>query len=166
MVLTAKSFLSWSQQEIAVLANKTIPEVSRIAGIDAKLPVLMGFSAGGQVAFLIWAQDAGNLGGLIINAAEPLDASQRAVLPLPQEPGFKSTPIFCIVGDKDSRCQFWKKLEDPWRKGGVPLTMRYVANQGHTWLIHGEEKAELEKWLDQVAAGKKSGMDAGKDKGL
>src|SRR5262245_52241431 len=51
---TQKKWGGWTSDEAEKLVAKTLPEAAKTAGVDAKRPVLIGFSAGGQMAIELW----------------------------------------------------------------------------------------------------------------
>ena len=64
-----------------------------------------------------------------------------------------SAHIRLACGD-DRGSRIWTKVEDDWRKAGVPLTVDYVPHGKHQWLVAGDRVQELDDWLAAVAAGK------------
>lgn len=159
LVLTKKQWAGWAEEEMKLLMDKTLPEVEKVPGIDARRPLLMGFSAGGQAALSYWEAAPEKAGGLIVDAAYPLDMAAYArgqvqAMKLPQNEAIKQTPIFSLVGDQDGGHQLWKKCEDDWRKAGVPLTVEYVPGGKHQWLFGKGQLERLGRWLDEVSAGK------------
>ncbi|MFB3890844.1 MAG: tetratricopeptide repeat protein [Phycisphaerae bacterium] len=179
LVLTRKNWMGWSGEDAVKLLNKTLPEVGKIEGIDVRRPILMGFSAGGQMALSLWADNADKFGGLIIDAAYPVsqtvEGGRLVAKPLepPKGKDVRKTPILVVVGTEDfgaggnaaaakargikPLCEMWRKVEKPWTDAGVPLTIEYVQGAGHGWLLRPSDKANLavlEKWLDEVAQGK------------
>ena len=64
------------------------------------------------------------------------------------------SPMFVLVGEQDGGSALWKSAQQSWAQGGVPLTVHYVPDKGHQWLFGKAQVTELEKWLEQVAAGK------------
>lgn len=148
LVVTDKSFQGWTDAEAAQLFGRTLPEVSRIAGIDARKPILMGFSGGGQLAIALWRARPGNYGGVILDAAYPIETGDgRQRLMDPPDGGGRSVPLFALVGDRDEVAAAWKKVEEKWKQAGVPLTIRFVPGRGHEWLFGDEETAALDAWL-------------------
>ncbi len=168
LVPTEKRWDAWREGEAARLLDKSVPDVvATVPGIDATRPVLMGFSAGGQMALEMWGKDPGRFGGLVLDAAYPLDmtayrAGRPAVRPLPEGEGVKKTPFFVVVGDADDGSWLWKEAEKPWRAGGVPLTVEYVAGGKHAWLFGPSQTDALTAWLGEVAAGGLPGAPAPK----
>lgn len=159
LVLTRKQWTGWDGREMNMLVRNTLPEVGKIPGIDAGRPIFMGFSAGGQAALVQWGADPAAVGGLILDAAYPIDLEafgrgQTKVMPLPGNEAIKKVPMFVLVGDQDGGAKVWKKCEDDWRKAGVPITIEYVAGGRHQWLFGKSQLDTLGKWLEEVAADK------------
>jgi ankyrin repeat protein/predicted esterase len=153
VVFTKKDFRNWDGGDIPKL-GKTLDEVAKIEGISCDRPILMGHSAGGQMALLLWHGAPKGLGGLVLNAAYPIravSANQAQLIPPPQDAAIKTTPIYALVGTKDGGSQVWQQAEPAYNKVGVPTTVRYVEGKGHQWLLDKSEMPAFEKWLDQTA---------------
>ncbi len=159
LVLTQKQFKAWRGDEMASLLKVTLPDAHKIPGIDARWPVLMGYSAGGQMALNVWPKNAGKFGGMIIDAAYPLvrGAGGYSFMPVPEGEGVRKCPIFVLVGGNDGGAASWKRAEDVWVKAGVPLKVTYVPGKGHAWLFGPKQLDDLDVWLGEVAAGKLPG---------
>lgn len=155
LVLTYKNFAGWSDADAHKLWDKTLPHAAGIAGLDVTTPILLGFSAGGQLALYQWRDDPGRFGGLVIDAAYPIDFVGRQMkrMDVPTTQSVKKTPMLALVGEKDNGAQVWRALESKWIDAGVPLTVLYVPDKGHAWLFGKEQVAVLENWLTQVQAG-------------
>ncbi|HWE01170.1 MAG TPA: hypothetical protein VG326_02080 [Tepidisphaeraceae bacterium] len=158
LVLTQKNYGFWSDPDVTALLDKTLPEVAKIDGVDAKKPILIGFSAGGQVALQLWRQHPDAYGGLVVDSAYPIDMEKYAVgkiepFAIPKDPGIKSCPIFVLVGGADGGTQMWKVVEKSWRQAEIPLSVYVVPGAGHAWLFDGEHLAFLHDWLKQVHSG-------------
>lgn len=160
---TQKEWDSWSPADAAKLLNVTAPAVAkRCPGIDVEKPVLVGYSAGGQMALSIWEKNAAALGGLVLDAAYPVDpaAANRGeivVMKLPPGDAVKRVPFFVLVGDQDGGTSVWQQVESEWRQAGVPLTLDVIAGGKHEWLLREKQAAALLTWLGEVAAGKFAG---------
>jgi predicted esterase len=156
LVLTQKQYAGWTEDDASRLVEKTLPDVAKHKELDAKRPVLLGYSAGGQIALELWYADPSRWGGLVLDAAYPIRAENGKFVPRdpPRNEGIQKTPLFVLVGDKDGGAGLWKNLAPKWRDAKVPLTIQLVEGKGHTWLFGKAEIALLGKWLDDVAAGK------------
>ncbi len=160
VVFTQKQWMGWTGPEAQRLIDKTLPELAKVEGLDARRPILLGFSAGGQIALQLWKSSPQRFGGLVLDAAYPINMAQSrpgkmAVLGPPPDAG--QTPIYVIVGEKDQNGAgwgVWKNAAGPWLKAGVPLRIRHVPEKGHQWLFGPAETADLLAWLDDLAAGK------------
>ena len=164
LVFTQKNFMGWGDEDAAAM-DKTLEAVGRIAGIDANRPVLMGFSAGGQMGLTLWGRKPGRWGGLVLDAAYPTDMEAYVqgrvqAMTLPKDEAVRKVPIFAVVGQKDGGLAMWKKVQKPWLDAGVPLTLVEVPDKAHTWLFGREQRELLDGWLGEVAAGKLPGQPA------
>jgi predicted esterase len=163
LVPVQKGWAGWTDVDAAKLLVKTLPDVAKTPGVDVKKPVLLGFSAGGQMALQLWEKEPAKFGGLVLDAAYPIDMdayreNQVALAKAtPAGEAVKGVPIFVLVGDKDGAHVVWKQAEEPWRKAGVPLTIEYVAGGKHAWLFGKSQTEALDAWLRDVAAGKAPG---------
>ncbi|HYF50652.1 MAG TPA: tetratricopeptide repeat protein [Planctomycetota bacterium] len=160
LVTTRKQWMGWNSDDAEKLISKTLPHAAKIEGLDAAKPILMGYSAGGQLALQLWDRDPSLFGGMVLDAAYPLDMQkyqQRQTVPqeLPKNEAYKNVPIFAICGGDDGGTALWKQVEEPWKKAGVPLTFKVVPGKGHTWLFGQAETEELLKWLEEVKQPKK-----------
>jgi hypothetical protein len=115
------------------------------------------------MALLLWQKKPGDFGGLVLDAAYPVEmvavdsAIRLRPMDLPKGEAIKGTPIFAIVGQADqggAAVATWKQASAKWLPAGVPLTLRIVPNKGHQWLFDQQQAAVLYEWLSQVAAGK------------
>jgi len=160
LVPTQKDWRFWSAPDVEKLLNKTLPEVAKVPGIEARQPILMGYSAGGQAALMVWQANPGKFGarrfgGLILDAAYPVRQTPKGVeiVQLADDPAAKQTPFYVLVGEKDGGCQVWRNLEPIWRRAGVPITVRYIPDKGHAWLFGPKELDELDAWLKALRGG-------------
>jgi predicted esterase len=130
--------------------------VAKIPGIDARRPVLMGYSAGGQMALSLWRGEPKRFGGLILDATYPVrrTATGFAPIPLPDDEAIQKTPVFVLVGGNDGGSKLWRDAAPRWREAAVPLTLRVIPGKGHTWLVGAAQIDEIVQWLKGLAAGK------------
>ncbi len=159
LVITNKQWASWTSEEGQKLLEKTLPDVAKNPAVSIAKPYLMGFSAGGQMALEFFWANGSKFGGLILDAAYPLDLSTYAQgradpHALPKDPAIQKVPFFVLVGDQDGGSQLWKKVEPDWKQARIPLTIRYVPGRRHEWLFGGAETEALEQWLKEIEAGK------------
>jgi len=75
----------------------------------------------------------------------------------PDDPAIRTVPMFVLVGEDDGGARAWQAVAQPWRAAGVPLIVHYVPGKGHAWLFGKKQIADLNGWLEQVAAGKLPG---------
>jgi predicted esterase len=156
MVFTQKQFMGWNGAEIHKLSGKTLDDAAKIPGLDARRPILMGYSAGGQAAIILWQSKPELLGGLLLCAAYPVarGPSGVSVLDPPKSDAVKTCPFFALVGTQDNGSRAWQRAEESWRDAGVPLTVRYVEGKGHTYLFGGKVMTDVYAWLEAIGAGK------------
>ena len=160
-VPTQKQWFGWTEEEGERLLNRTLPDVAKIDGIDVKRPLLMGFSAGGQMALVLWKENPDKFGGLVLDAAYPVSMVQdgeKVRSKMMDLPGgdVKKTPFFVIIGSKDQREQakvVWQQTAAKWIPAGVPLSIEVVPDRGHDWLFSQTEVVRLQDWLKRVKAG-------------
>jgi predicted esterase len=160
LVPNQKPWGAWSGEELKRLMEKSLPDAGQVEGIDPKKPILLGFSAGGQAALILWSTDPARLGGLVVDAAYPIRVEpdpkggfRQATLSPPDSPAVKSVPIYVLVGEADQGgrgLDIWRKVESTWRTAGVPLTVRTVPGKGHQWLVGPKEADALEAWLKAI----------------
>ena len=166
LVFTQKDFRGWSVNDDLGTFAATLAAAGKTAGIDARKPILLGFSGGGQRALDLWQQKPDNYGGLVLDAAYPvkrLSDGRFVAMALGEGAGnqaIKTVPVLALVGLEDDGFEVWQHIEPNWRKAGVPLKVIYVPGKGHQWLFDDLRTRELEKWLVQVADGKLPGQRA------
>ena len=103
LVFTRKSFAGWSGDDIPKL-ERTLQALATIDGLDVRQPLLLGYSAGGQMAMILWRQGLERWGGLVLDAAYPIDPSvvPPSVLPPPKtDKAARQTPVLVLVGTRD-----------------------------------------------------------------
>lgn len=158
LVFTQKNYLGWTGPDANAMMLKTVPAVAKIEGVDASKPVLLGFSAGGQLALQMWQQHPGSFGGMILDAAYPIDMQrlqqhQLAAMALPNNDAIQKCPTFVLVGADDGLAKVWPLVEKSWRDAKIPLTIHIIPGKGHTWLLDAAQSKSVHAWLKRVAAG-------------
>jgi S-formylglutathione hydrolase FrmB len=110
----------------------------------------------------LYLQDPSLFGGLILDAAYPVDIEQylRGKVALANLPTDKDmlaavgkVPFFVLVGTADGGSRFWRQAETPYREAGMPLVVHYVKGGKHAWLLGKHQLAALLAWLDEVIGG-------------
>ncbi len=146
------SYVGWSSPEIKALFSRTLPEIARRPEIDAQLPLVIGFSAGGQMALHLWQKAPEVLGGLVLVGTIPALVSDQTESPvaLPPTELVQGTAVLSFVGEKERGASEWARVAPAWLTAGVPLTLQIVPARAHQWLIDAPEKALLESWLTAV----------------
>lgn len=157
VVFTQKDFRGWSQADAEKL-QRTLDHLGKVEGLSSEKPFLLGYSAGGQMALILWKSQPSRWGGLILDAAYPVkfDADRKpslADLPADAE-AIKKVPMYVLVGSNDGGARIWQEAEKKYREAGVPLQVEYVEGQGHTWLVGKAQVERLSIWLGAVAGGK------------
>jgi predicted esterase len=159
LVFTQKQYNGWSDADAKALVEKTLPAVAKIKSVDATRPVLLGYSAGGQMALELYFDQPGQWGGLLLDAAYPLavQGGQYVLRNLPADTAALSkTPILAVVGEKDGGLAMWQKALPIWQAAGLSVQLESVPGQGHAWLLQGEVLKTALTWLEGVG-GKQPG---------
>jgi len=160
VVFTQKQFGGWKLDE-SLRLKRTLPFFKKIPGLDAEKPIILAYSAGGQMGLSLWGTDPGAWGGMIINSVYPILMTPQGIKmpPPPKDKAIRTTPFFVLVGTADQGSQFWRMAEGKWREAGVPLELHYIPGGKHEWLFRGEQVKLLLKWLDAVKKGECPGAD-------
>jgi len=163
-VFTQKQFLSWTPEEMNKIWESVL-DIGKQAGVDARKPVLMGFSAGGQAALECWSGQPDWWSALLLDAAYPIDinsvkGNQVSALPLTPAMRAANTPILALVGGTDGGSQLWQAIAPAWVKVGQPVELHVVPGKGHEFLFSGEEWKATLKFLDALKPLGKAKKDA------
>lgn len=153
VVFTKKSYAGWSPADAARLP-KTLDALAAIEGLSDNRPILLGFSAGGQMALALWRAGGNGLGGLILDAAYPVIRNAQGQfdrMELPESLGARRVPIFVLVGSKDEGSSMWKQMESTFKAGGVRINLNVIPDKGHEWLFSENELQLLDLWIQEVA---------------
>lgn len=153
VVFTKKNYAGWSPADVTRLP-KTLDALAAIEGLSDDRPVLMGFSAGGQMALMLWKAGGNGLGGLILDAAYPVVRNAEGQfdrMELPENPGARRVPMFVLVGGKDQGAEMWKQMEATLRAGGIRASVNVVPDRGHEWLFGENELQLLDLWIQEIA---------------
>ncbi len=158
MVFPQKDFRGWAMADAQKAFSISVPDAVKTEGLSAERPLLMGYSAGGQIALTMWHANPGTFGGLITSAAYPIDTeayqTRRKLVALDPPNGADKTPILAMVGGNDGGARLWVQVRDKWSAAGVPLTLHVIPGKGHTWLFNRHGLEILDKWLVKVMDGK------------
>lgn len=158
LVPTHKQWRGWTAKEARQLMEKTLPHAAKTEGLDADKPILMGFSAGGQIALQLWQTRPDAFGGLILSAAYPVTQGNNGVQPLPlpeDKVARQATPILAAVGSNDGGAKLWERTQPAWQDAGIPLQLEIVPEGRHEWLLKGPTLTRTYQWLDAVKSGKR-----------
>lgn len=141
-------YAGWTSEDVRTLFGELMPVAAKTPGIDPREPVVIGWSAGGQMALHLWQTSAQALGGVVLVGTTP------ELLPgkMPPRDAVEGTAVLSIVGALERGAPDWKAAFEGWRAWGVPLTLKVVPDRAHEWLF--SEKPEqnfLETWLDAIS---------------
>ncbi|MBF5042661.1 hypothetical protein FGE12_09635 [Aggregicoccus sp. 17bor-14] len=143
-----KDFHSWRSDEANRLMGVTLPSLAQQPGLEARRPVLLGFSAGGQLALLLWQGHPELLGGAVLMATSPVDARGDAIAAPEASPAVLArAPLLVLTGERDVGAGPWRAAEGRLRRAGAVLQVRTVPERGHEWLLEGAQLDALERWL-------------------
>jgi alpha-beta hydrolase superfamily lysophospholipase len=154
-VFPQKQYAGWTDQERTALAP-TIADLAKVPGLNATKPVLMGFSAGGQAALMMWELKPAAYGGLLLNSAYPVDVNmatrQAALITLTKDEIDAKVPVLAIIGGDDPSIQTWMAEGPVWAKAGIPVSMSMVKGKKHEFLYSGDAWKAVLKFLDALPA--------------
>ncbi|MBJ6760502.1 hypothetical protein JGU66_06980 [Myxococcaceae bacterium JPH2] len=140
----------WSGAEANRLMLGVVPDVARVPGVDARRPVLLGFSAGAQMALELGAARPDVVGGLALVAGSPRISRADERTP-PVGLATARVPLVSWIGALDGSAPLWREAREPWLAAGLLLELREVPGQGHAWLLADPAvRAALLAWLDDL----------------
>lgn len=149
LVVTEKDFSEWRGQEANRLMLGTLPDVARLPEVDVRQPVLLGFSAGAQMALELWAARPGALGGLVLLSGAPR-LSQGSEAQPPRGEARAQVPLLALVGARDGSAPLWREASHTWSTAGLRLEVYEVPGRGHEWLLaEAAPLARVLEWLQQ-----------------
>ncbi|MGE6761333.1 hypothetical protein ACQKGO_25170 [Corallococcus interemptor] len=141
----------WSGADANRVMLGTLPEVARVPGVDAERPVLLGFSAGAQMALELWAARPEAFRALVLVAGAPR-LSRGDELHPPHGPAHARVPLLSFIGETDGSAPLWRTALEAWRAAGLRLDSREVPGQGHTWLLsQPDEQRALFQFLAELS---------------
>lgn len=151
LVVTDKDFSGWRGQEANRLMLGTLPDVARLPGVDVRQPVLLGFSAGAQMALELWAARPEAFGGLVLLAGAPR-LSQGSEERPPAGETRARVPLLALVGARDGSAPLWREASRTWPAAGLRLEVQEVSERGHEWLLGDSAPlARVLEWLQALA---------------
>lgn len=153
LTLHQKDFSGWKGAEANGLMLRVVPDAARVPGVDARRPVLLGFSAGAQMALELWASRPDSFGGLVMMAGSPRFSRGDESSP-PSGPAYARVPLLVLIGEGDGEGPtLWRRAAEAWTAVGVPLQVDVVSGRGHEWLLAGaDEQARVLQWLGVLPA--------------
>ncbi|NOK17327.1 hypothetical protein [Corallococcus carmarthensis] len=141
----------WSGADANRMMLGTLPEVARVPGVDAERPVLLGFSAGAQMALELWAARPESFGALVLIAGAPRLSRGDEHTP-PTSSAHARVPILSFIGETDGSAPLWRTARESWRAAGLRLDSREVPGLGHTWLLaRPHEQTALFQFLAELS---------------
>jgi predicted esterase len=154
LTLHEKDFSGWKGAEANRLMQRVVPDAARVPGVDARRPVLLGFSAGAQMALELWSARAESFGGLVLMAGSPRFSRGDESSP-PSGPAYARVPLLALTGEGDGEGPLlWRRAGEVWPAAGVPLQVSVVSGRGHEWLLAGAaEQSLVLQWLAALPAG-------------
>lgn len=139
----------WTSEDVQVLFKQVLPRVAQDPGVDATEPLIIGWSAGGQMALHLWQTAPEALGGVVLVGTTP----ELLPFALPAREATAGTAVLSIVGSLERGAPDWTNAVSFWRARGIPLTLKIVPGRAHEWLFDdGDARAFLETWLAAIAA--------------
>lgn len=135
----------WNSEDAQALFGQVLPDAAKSPNVNPQGPLVIGFSAGGQMALLLWRKAPDALGGLVLIGTAPLPPDA-----LPTRALAEGTAVLSLVGETEPSAATWVNAAPAWLAAGVPLTLKVVAGRGHEWLVDVNERTLLETWLDAL----------------
>lgn len=148
LTLPQKDFSGWKGADANRVMLGVVPDAARVPGVDARRPVLLGFSAGAQMALELWASCPESFAGLVLMAGSPRFSRGDEASP-PSGPAYARVPLLALTGEGDGEGPaLWRRAGERWAAAGVPLQARVVPGRSHEWLLAGaEEQSVVLQWL-------------------
>ncbi len=135
LTLSRKDFSGWKGADANRVMLTVVPDAARVVGVDARRPVLLGFSAGAQMALEMWSARPGAFSGLVLLAGAPRFSRGDEATPH-VGPAYTRVPLLALVGQGDGEGPtLWRRASETWRAAGVPLQVQVVPGRGHEWLL-------------------------------
>jgi predicted esterase len=149
-----KDFAAWTSRDVAELFGGVLPAAAQRYGLSLEQPLLIGYSAGAQMALHLWHRAPEDWAGLILVAGAPqlTGASKASEVTFDDAWRFAGTPVFSLVGEHDPSSGKWRSVLDKWKKAGVPLDFRQVPNVDHQWCVGPFETERIDRWLGALPA--------------
>jgi predicted esterase len=143
LTLSRKDFSGWRGADANRVMLTVVPDAARVPGVDARRPVLLGFSAGAQMALELWSARPEAFGGLLLLAGAPRFSRGDEASP-PSGAVYTRVPLLALVGAGDGDGPvLWRRASETWSAAGVPLQVRVVSGRGHEWLLTDPVEREL-----------------------
>jgi predicted esterase len=144
---------TWRREDVKALVAFIDHAVAN-HGVDASKVVLLGYSAGGQVACHVAMRHADRVAGVVAMSGLPTRSlrDQRALMP--PEKHKDSLAYFLLVGEDEARLTSASQAAQmQMLVAGFSVRVRVVQGAGHAF--HDSERGAVLEWLKTVRAGKR-----------
>lgn len=144
----------WEANDTGRLVD-TLKAVAKASGrIDPKRTILMGYSAGGQLAFALARALPQQVAGVVVMSALPMvNTGGRQQLWVPDAKLKDSMRFFLIVGDQEDTRVAMRRVEAVYRARGLSVALKEMPDVGHSYAAGLQDV--LAPWMKSVAAGEK-----------
>ena len=130
--------------------------------VNAKRVVLLGYSAGGQMAFFMGMKRAERLAGIVTMSAVPVKGMHDLSTALPPKQFKESLAYFMVLGEQEEAgVRIAKRAQLELLADGFSALLHVVKDAGHAF--HASEKGAVLEWLGEVAEGKRPAIEELKD---
>jgi predicted esterase len=154
VVPTDKDFRGWTSHDVEELFGAVLPAAAQKHGLVADQPLLIGFSAGAQIALHLWHGAPERWAGLVLVGGAPqltsLEKVEDISFPASEAWRYGGTPVMSIVGERDPSSGKWRSVLEKWKAVGVPLDFKQVPNVDHQWCVGAFERERLDGWLSSL----------------
>lgn len=138
----------WTGVEANIVFGDVLPAAAAAGHADPQGPLVLGWSAGGQLALHLWRMAPDALGGVVVVGTTP----ELVPGTWPDRARLEGTAILSLVGADERGAADWVRALPAWKEHGVPVTLSIVPGRGHEWLLAGpDEVALLDAWLAALA---------------
>jgi predicted esterase len=161
MLPESKTPKNWGMDEDKTVLRH-IEAAAKKHEVDAGKVVLLGFSAGGQMAFYTAWKHPERIAGVVTMSAVPVKSARDLSAPIPAKEHAASLAYFMVVGEQEelaTRIATCAQLELVCE--GFSARLQIVKEAGHAF--HESEKKDVLAWLDEVAAGRRPAAEQMKE---
>jgi predicted esterase len=126
--------------------------------VDPERVVLLGYSAGGQLAFHMGMTRPERLAGIVTMAAVPVKGPRDLSTALPDKKHKDSLAYFMVLGEQErGAVRIAQRAQLELLADGFSAVLHVIEGAGHTF--HEAEKKNILAWLGEVAEGKRPAAD-------